>query len=101
MPNDCLKRFSVRSHRFPVYHGHDHASVRNFCSVPTVPADNPTDCGANFPGIVKSPNDITADIAFHISTAYREHEDHVVCTKAAATKPLSVSGLPTLVIYSS
>src|SRR6266576_5155924 len=101
MPYDCLKRFSVRSHRIPVHHGHEYASVRHFCGVPTVSPDNAADSSSDFLGILKGFNKIATDITVRVSTAHREDEDHIVGAKAAATKPLSVGGLPTLVIYSS
>lgn len=101
MPDQCLKGFRVRSYGRRTDYGNQYAGVGNLRGVAAIAADNTANSGVHFTRIVQRAHKVGADVFCHVSAADGEDKNHVVLTQMAASKPVRITSLPTIVVYAS
>src|SRR5512132_3925858 len=100
MPDQRLERLRVRGHRIRIHYRDNHARLRDFRRKTTVSANDPHDLSAHGLSVFQRSDTVYADPSFRVSASHREYKYSILPFQLAATEPVAIRGLPTIVVDS-
>lgn len=90
----------MRSDGAGIRDGHEHTNIGHCPSESAVATHHAANLGSNFFRILQGAHEICADVPLCIATANRKDEDQIRCAQLAATQPIGIHRIPTLVVGS-
>src|SRR2546425_7946320 len=98
MPDQRLKRLSMRCNVLRINNRNHDTGVSNLRCETAVAADNAAKSSAYLISIFQSSDQVRADVAIEVAPAYGENQDHVLVTKATDLQPVRKSAIPAVVV---